>query len=61
MASVSPPHLITLIPSLVIAAGVFGTLTTGVDRPTRAIEDRTSDVPQQVRMDMAFVSDPGAT
>lgn len=61
MASVSASHLIIFIASLVIAAGVVGTLTTGVDRLNTAIEDRSLDVTQQVRMDMAFVSDPGAT
>jgi len=61
MASVSASHLIIFIASLVIAAGVVGTLTTGVDRLNNAIEDRSLDVTQQVRMDMAFVSDPGAT
>lgn len=61
MASVSASHLIIFIASLVIAAGVVGTLTTGVDRLNSAIDDRSLDVSQQVRMDMAFVSDPGAT
>jgi len=60
MASVSASHLIIFIASLVIAAGVVGTLTTGVDRLNNAIDDRSLDVTQQVRMDMAFVSDPGA-
>ena len=60
MASVSASHLIIFIASLVIAAGVVGTLTTGVDRLNTAIEDRSLDVTQQVRMDMAIVSDPGA-
>lgn len=60
MASVSASHLIIFIASLVIAAGVVGTLTTGVDRLNTAIDDRSLDVTQQVRMDMAIVSDPGA-
>ena len=58
MASVSASHLIIFIASLVIAAGVVGTLTTGVDRVSSAIDDRSLDVTQQVRMDMAIVSDP---
>jgi flagellar protein FlaG len=61
MASVSASHLIIFIASLVIAAGVVGTLTTGVDRVSSAIDDRSLDVSQQVRMDMAIISDPGAT
>jgi len=60
MASVSASHLIIFIASLVIAAGVVGTLTTGVDRVSSAIDDRSLDVTQQVRMDMAIISDPGA-
>ena len=60
MASVSASHLIIFIASLVIAAGVVGTLTTGVDRLNSAIDDRSLDVSQQVRMDMTFVSDPSA-
>ena len=60
MASVSASHLIIFIASLVIAAGVVGTLTTGVDRVSSAIDDRSLDVSQQVRMDMAIISDPGA-
>jgi len=56
MASVSASHLIIFIASLVIAAGVVGTLTTGVDRVSSAIDDRSLDVTQQVRMDMACTS-----
>ncbi|MEA1930936.1 flagellar protein G [Halohasta litorea] len=61
MASVSASHLIIFIASLVIAAGVVGTLTTGVDRVSSAIDDRSLDVSQQVRMDMAIISDPSDT
>ncbi|WP_253738807.1 flagellar protein G [Halohasta salina] len=61
MASVSASHLIIFIASLVIAAGVVGTLTTGVDRVSSAIDDRSLDVTQQVRMDMAIISDPSDT
>ena len=60
MASVSASHLIIFIASLVIAAGVVGTLTTGVDRVSSAIDDRSLDVSQQVRMDMVIINDPGA-
>jgi len=60
MASVSASHLIIFIASLVIAAGVVGTLTTGVDRLNTAIDDRSLDVSQQVRMDMTIINDPEA-
>jgi len=60
MASVSASHLIIFVASLVIAAGVVGTLTTGVERVSSSIDDGSLDVSQQIRMDMSVVSDPGA-
>jgi len=60
MASVSASHLIIFVASLVIAAGVVGTLTTGVERVSSSIDDGSLDVSQQIRMDMSIVSDPGA-
>jgi len=61
MASVSASHLIIFVASLVIAAGVVGTLTTGVERVSSSIDDGSLDVSQQIRMDMSVISDPGAT
>lgn len=61
MASVSVSHLVIFVASLVVAAGVVGTLTTGVDRLNGAIEDGSLDVSQQVRTDVTIISDPGAT
>ena len=61
MASVSASHLIIFVASLVIAAGVVGTLTTGVERVSSSIDDGSLDVSQQIRMDMTVISDPGAT
>jgi flagellar protein FlaG len=58
MASVSVSHLIIFIASLVVAAGVAGTLTTGVERVSNAVEDGSLDVSQQVRTDIEIVSDP---
>jgi len=60
MASVSASHLIIFVASLVIAAGVVGTLTTGVERVSSSIDDGSLDVSQQIRMDMSVVSDSGA-
>jgi len=57
MASVSASHLIIFVASLVIAAGVVGTLTTGVERVSSSIDDGSLDVSQQIRMDMSIVSD----
>ncbi len=59
MASVSASHLIIFVASLVIAAGVVGTLTTGVERVSSSIDDGSLDVSQQIRMDMSVVSDSG--
>ncbi len=58
MASVSVSHLIIFVASLVVAAGVVGTLTTGVDRVNNAVEDGSLDVSQQVRTDVTIISDP---
>ena len=58
MASVSASHLIIFVASLVIAAGVVGTLTTGVERVSSSIDDGSLDVSQQIRMDMTIISDP---
>ena len=60
MASVSASHLIIFVASLVIAVGVVGTLTTGVERVSSSIDDGSLDVSQQIRMDMSVISDPGA-
>ena len=59
MASVSASHLIIFVASLVIAAGVVGTLTTGVERVSSSIDDGSLDVSEQIRMDMSVISDPG--
>lgn len=58
MASVSVSHLIIFIASLIVAAGVAGTLTAGVERVSNAVEDGSIDVSQQVRTDIDVVSDP---
>jgi len=58
MASVSASHLIIFVASIVIAAGVVGTLTTGVERVSSSIDDGSLDVSQQISMDMAIISDP---
>lgn len=60
MASVSVSHLIIFIASLVVAAGVAGTLATGVDRVSSSLEDGSLDVSQEVRTDVTIISDPGA-
>ena len=60
MASVSASHLIMFVASLVIAAGVVGTLTTGVERVSSSIDDGSLDVSQQISTDITIISDPGS-
>lgn len=60
MASVPVSHLILFIASLVIAAGVVGTITTGVDRVSSAVDDAGLDATEQLRTDVTIISDPSA-
>ena len=60
MASVPVSHLILFIASLVIAAGVVGTVTTGVDRVSAAVDDAGLDATEQLRTDVTVISDPNA-
>ncbi|QWC18843.1 flagellar protein G [Halorubrum sp. 2020YC2] len=60
MASVPVSHLILFIASLVIAAGVVGTVTTGVDRVSAAVDDAGLDATEQLRTDVTVISDAGA-
>jgi flagellar protein FlaG len=60
MASVSISHMIIFIASLVIAAGVVGTVTSGVDQVNAAIEDGSADVATDMRTDVTIVSDAGS-
>ncbi|MDZ5811073.1 flagellar protein G [Halorubrum sp. AD140] len=60
MASVPVSHLILFIASLVIAAGVVGTITTGVDRVSGAVEDAGLDATEQLRTDVTVISDASA-
>lgn len=61
MASVSTSHLILFIASLLIAASVAGTFTSGVQRLSSALGDRSIDVMQDVRTDVEIISDPGSS
>lgn len=60
MASVSVSHLILFIASLIVAAGVAGTVTTGVGRLDGALHDQTIDVSEQVRTNVEIISDAGS-
>ena len=60
MASVPVSHLILFIASLLIAAGVVGTITTGVDRVSAAVDDAGLDATEQLRTDVTIISDASA-
>ncbi|WP_418280130.1 flagellar protein G [Halorubrum sp. DTA98] len=60
MASVPVSHLILFVASLVIAAGVVGTVTTGVDRVSSAVDDGSLDATEQLRTDVTVISDPNS-
>lgn len=60
MASVSVSHLIIFITSLVVAAGVAGTLTTQVEGVSQAIDDQGLDVSREIRTDIEVISDAGS-
>ncbi|ELZ38827.1 flagellin [Halorubrum tebenquichense] len=60
MASVPVSHLILFIASLVIAAGVVGTITTGVDRVSAAVDDAGLDATETLRTDVTIISDASA-
>ncbi|MFW5924216.1 MAG: flagellar protein G [archaeon] len=60
MATVSSETLILFIASLLVAASVAGTMTTGVNRLSDALGDRSIDVSDEIRTDVEIISDPGS-
>lgn len=52
--------MILFIASLIVAASVAGTMTTGVDRLNGALNDESFDVSEQVRTDIEVISDAGS-
>lgn len=58
MASESVSSMILFIASLVVAAGVAGALTTGVQRVSSSIDDGSLDTAQQIRTDVEIINDP---
>lgn len=60
MASVSTSTLILFIASLLVAASVAGTMTTGVERLGSALGDRSADVSSEIRTDVTIISDAGS-
>ena len=60
MATVSSEMLILFIASILVAASVAGTMTTGVNQLSNALSDRSLDVSYEIRTDVEIISDPGS-
>ena len=60
MSGVSASHLIIFIASIVVAAGVAGTLVTQVDRVGTSIADQNEDIEGQIDADIRIISDTGS-
>ena len=59
MSGVSASHLVLFIASIVVAAGVAGTLVTQVDRVSTSIVDQSEDVEEQIETDIRIINDLG--
>lgn len=60
MASVSISHLVLFIASIIVAASVAGTLVTGVDRVSDAMNDQSIDTSEGIAADLSIISDTGS-
>ena len=60
MSSVSASHLVIFIASIVVAAGVAGTLVTEVDRVSTSITDQSEGVEERIDTDIEVISDTGS-
>ena len=60
MASVSSSTLIIFIASILVAASVAGTMTSGVQRLSDALGDRSVDVSKEIQTDVEIISDAGS-
>lgn len=60
MASVSVSHLVLFIASILIAASVAGTLITGVDRVSDAMDHQSLDTSETIEADITIISDTGS-
>jgi len=60
VASVSSSTLIIFIASILVAASVAGTMTSGVQRLSGALGDRSIDVSHEIQTDVEIISDPGS-
>jgi flagellar protein FlaG len=59
MSGVSASHLVIFIASIVVAAGVAGTLVTQVDRVSQSITEQSEGVEEQIDTDVQIISDTG--
>lgn len=57
MGSVSASHLVIFIASIVVAAGVAGTLVTEVDRVSQSITEQSDGMSEQIETDIRIISD----
>jgi len=57
MGSVSASHLVIFIASLVVAAGVAGTLVTEIDRVSQSITEQSDGMSEQIESDIRIISD----
>ncbi|MCQ4332376.1 flagellin [Natronomonas sp. F2-12] len=59
MSGVSASHLVIFIASIVVAAGVAGTLVTQVDRVSQSITEQSEGIEEQIDADVQIISDTG--
>jgi len=60
MSGVSVSHLVLFIASLVVAAGVAGTLVTEVDRVSSSVSEHGDEVSESIETDIEVISDTGS-
>lgn len=60
MSGVSVSHLVLFIASLVVAAGVAGTLVTEVDRVSQSVSQHGDEVSETIETDIEVISDTGS-
>ncbi|MFB6131975.1 MAG: flagellar protein G [Halanaeroarchaeum sp.] len=60
MALVSSETLIIFIASLIVATTVAGTMTSGVNQLTAAVDDRSGDISAEIRTDVEIISAPSS-
>lgn len=60
MSGVSASHLVIFVASIVVAAGVAGTLVTQVDRVSQSITKQSEDVEERIDTDIQIISDTGS-